>query len=663
MSNSWSPGPGGQMRIADAGTLDLAGNASVGPTIFIPSGMGKLERAISVNGGVLNGTADDSAPLINAFNSLTARQHFELWMPPVAAIKCNSGMVLDISNKYIHFNGAILDFSGMTSGTAITLTQTDRSIIGGTNSFGNVMHGIDKIHMKGPGRASAVDGLLFTGGTDVSVGGPVYGSARSTLARSIVYGFRKGITWHHRAYLCKVEYTEIGSNRLGIHLKGGGIDAYENMGIFNSVIGNNNVNIYIEDGQMYLIGTSIDYAENVQVAVRAGLASFTDCHLEFRIQNVNYGLVGGIYSTPSPLCAIDLQPGGSGVSTIATDLDLNSTTPSTGDWGAFAFKGGMFAVTGASGAGGVLRTYVNMPTNGNASFMGRHLVNFTKDTIPTSGYVAAKLTAYNLTDNQTNNYNGNLIWEPALWLGNDVPHIAYEAPAHVAVNPGIGLSLSPAHNEMISFGFNQTSGAGFEGTVMTEDLFLLADTAPITSRLSGAAGSASFDTAEGVLSTSRSLRFTKTGAVGDALKFGIRIPMRHLNGRPTFRGYVKKNAANAPALGSIVVDIGYCKLKEITMANGDTRYDMIGGFKFGGVATSASGTNTKNNSAFKFSFMSMYVAVDTASTTLNAWTPFQINSNADAFVPHFCSDIVIIFDLTAMGPGAVDFDALDTQWF
>ena len=655
-------GPAGVDGVSGIGSLDADNNATLGPLIFVPSGIGMFEKLLSVNGAVFNGTTNDRDSIQAALDSVTELRHTELKLPPKTKAKLNSGIVIDIANKLIDGSGVIFDFSGMTSGVAVTVTQLSPSLVGtGAQSYGHEMSGISRLHMSYGNALGAVDGILFTGSNLNGVGDPAYGSARSILHRCIVHGFRKGVTFHHRAYLVTISYCEIASNRLGIHLKAGGVDAYENIAIHRGVIGNNHTNIYVEDGQLYLNGTSVDYGWGMQLAVRSGLLSMTDCHLEHSVRNAGYGTITGIYSTQSPLCAIDLQPGAAGISSLATDLDLQYTTAAaSSDWAAIVFKGGMWAVTPPQSAGNPLKTLVNIGTGGNASFKGRHLVNWTKDSVPTSGYIAARLTAYNAADNQSTVYNGNMEWEPAIWLGNDVTHVAYENPSHVTTNPGIGLSVSPAHNEFISFGFNLTSTAGFEGSFL-EDMFLIADTATITSRLTGAAGSATIDSAEGAAGTSKSLRFTKTGAAGDAFKYALRVPMRFNNGRPTLRGYMKKNATNAPTAGSMVVDVGYCKLKPVVLTN-DVSYAMVGGFKHGSVATAASGTNTKNDSALKFSGQSMYVPVDSGSTLLNAWTPFQINGNADTFVPHYASDIVIIFDLTNMGPGAVNFDLLDLQW-
>jgi len=656
-------GDTGAAGAAGVGSLDAGNNASLGPMIFIPSGIGMFEKLLSVNGAVFNGTTNDRDAIQASLDNVTVLRHAELKLPPQTKAKLNSGITIDIANKFIDGSGVIFDFTGMSSGVAVTITQLSPSLIGtGNQSYGNVMNGISRLHLEGGNAYGAVDGVLFTGSNLSGPTDPAYGSARSILHRCIVHGFRKGVTFHHRAYLATLSYCEIGSNRLGIHLKAGGVDAYENIAIRRGVIGNNHTNIYVEDGQLFINGASIDYGWGMQLAIRSGLLCLTDCHFEHTIRNGGFGTVTGIYATQSPLCAIDLQPGASGVSSLATDLDLQYTTgSSSSDWAALSVKGGMWAVMPPQSAGTPLKTLINLGTNGNASFTGRHLVNWSKDSVPTSGYIAAKLTAYNLVDNQTNVYNGNMHWEPAIWLGYDVPHVDYENPGHITTNPGIGLSVSPAHNEMISFGFNLTTNAGFEGTALIEDIFLMADTATITSRTSGAAGSVAIDSTDGAGGTTKSLKFTKTGAVGDALKFGIKVPMRYTHSRPVFRGYMRKNASSPPTAGSVNLDISYCKAKVIPLTN-DSRYDMIGGVKFGSTATSGSSTSTKNNAMFKFSGLSMYVDVSSSNTVLNSWTPFQMNSNPDSFIPKHFTDIILVFDLTNMGPGSINYDLFDLQW-
>ena len=659
------PRPPGADNIAR--TSDAAGAVNLAPYIFIPKGLGRFEKALSVAGAVFNGVADDAAAMQTALDTFTERRHQCLHMPPdVPVIKLNSGITINTANKQINGHGTKIDFSGMTSGAAVTLTQTSQSVAGtGNQTYGNIMSGLEFFHFKGPGSGTQVDGVLFTGGTALSPD-PVWGSARTVLSRSNVEGFRKGITWHHRSYLTTVMHCEIMNNRLGLHLKGGGVDAYENQRVIGGVIGNNDHHIYVEDGQLYIVGTSVDYGGSVQWAVRVGLLSFTDVHWEYPVQGGGYGFSGGIYSGPSPLCAGDMAPGLSGVSTLASDMGFNSTTAAAADYAAFVMRGGLWAsMPGTTGR--TLVTHINTRQGATVSFGGRIKTMF-NGTVPSSGYLAHGLSTWD-TPVAPGSYTGNVEWEPSIWAGDDVPHTSFENPAYITTNPNVGLSISPMHNEMVSYGVSITANPGFEGGSMLEDLFIMADTATITSRLTGTNGSAAHDGTEGALSGTKCLKFTKVGAAGTTLKFGIKVPLRFKNSRPTFRGYMRKDGTSPPTTGSMNVNIVVGKLTPIPTGTAFSalvnRYGWVDSYSTipGSAASSGSPTNAKNNSAFKFGNNSMYVPTDSGTTANDTWVPFQLGGNADVPLPGWATDMVIEFDLTAMGPGVYKFDCLDLQWF
>ncbi|HET8685108.1 MAG TPA: hypothetical protein VFM18_00425, partial [Methanosarcina sp.] len=298
---------------------DVRNNTTLSPTIFIPSGTGKFEKALSVAGAVLDGVTDDSTAFQTALDAMPTGRISEYQLPPdISSIKFNSGITIYANKHALMARGTVFDFSGMTSGTAITIDGGDNN-----NTYGQCMAELVRAHIVGPGRTSSVDGIKFTGSGTSS---PNQGSARFSLRNCRVRNFRKGVTWFNRSYGTTLFNCEVHSNGVGYHVRGGAYDAYENQGVVRGGVFNNDINIYMEDGMLTLFGTSVDYAEYLQIAGRVGTLTLNDCHVEYAIRNGNYGGVGGIYSTNAPLAAFDLAP--ALTSALRTDLDLNSTTQS-----------------------------------------------------------------------------------------------------------------------------------------------------------------------------------------------------------------------------------------------------------------------------------------------------------------------------------------------
>ena len=132
---------------------------------------------------------------------------------------------------------------------------------------------------------------------------------------------------------------------------------------------------------------------------------------------------------------------------------------------------------------------------------------------------------------------------------------------------------------------------------------------------------------------------------------------------------MRKDGTSPPTTGSMNVNIVVGKLTPIPTGTAFSslvnRYGWVDSYSLvlGSAATSGSSTSAKNNSAFKFGNNSMYVPTDSGTTANNAWVPFQFGGNPDVALPGWATDMVIEFDLTAMGPGVYKFDCLDLQWF
>lgn len=608
-----------------------------------------------------DGITDDSVALQAAIDaSMIAGSRVELKLPTGKTYKLNSGLTLDIGRLHLDCSNSKLDFSSMSSGTAITLTGTAYD-----KTYGQVMGGISHAHIKGPYPTNVVNGVLFTGDTTPSPANP-FGSARSVMSRCVVEGFQFGVIFWHRAYLTTLEHCEIYRNRVGVYSKGAGVDAYENVSILRGAVYNNDLNIYVEEGHVICNGTSIDYANVVQMAIHNGSLLLNECHVEYTISKATYGQSNGaIYSGNAPLCAIDLMPGNP--TTINSGIGLTYTTPSSSPNSAyFRMSGGLWVVTAPQ---------VSTPNSGLVSHL--HMFDQSvaqvdkkvrmhhQNNVPTSGYMFCKLSAWNTPDPV--NTAGTFDFEPAMW-NDDITHIAQQGAsgAYMTTNPQVGYSVSPLHNLAGSFGANYSALGGFEGANMMEDICILADTAAITDRQTGTNGSFVRSGTDGSFAGgSGALKITKVGAAGTAFKIGILFPRTlYSQRRPIMRMALKLPASGGPASGNFNVNMKGIKPEYVTVGalGGETIFRPVHGAENipGGAATSGSGVAAFNPSVYKSTGGSAYC--DVAGMTAGTWYPLQIAGNIDRHMPAWMSHVMLEIDMTNMGAGIIILDGLDVQW-
>lgn len=640
--------------------LDAGDNASIGLTIFVPSGAFGFEKTLSQNGAVMNGVADDAAALQAALDALPATKFNDVRIPErVSAVKLNSGITVDVTRTYLRGMGATFNFSGMTTGQAVTITGS-----GTNNTYGQGMGGMEHIFFNGPGRYSAVDGLLFTG-SGVAV--PNTGSARCLINSCWVRNWRKATTYFNRSYLTTMFSCEVGSSLIGVYSAANAYDAYENAAFVRGVVGNNDVNVYLEDGLLTMFGTSLDYAEWVQIAIRSGSLQLSQLFMEYAVRNGNYGTIGGIYSGNAPLCAIDLQPGTT--SAIRNDIGLQTTSPSAGsNWTSLRINGGQWVVKDPRGGTSANNTLICHVNQGGGYFgtAGRPHYDF-NGWGTQSGYIVHNLATYNTTGN----YSGACDWDPGFFNGtSDVPNqIVDNVTAYLPNNTTQGLSISPAHNMLGSYGISGTAGIySFENDGdFSENVTIVEDSDGTTTailpanRVNGIAGSVGASATFAHTGT-RSLKLTKTGAAGQPFKVAIDVPLipgaAH---RPVFRGVAARPATGGPTAGSININLAFIRDDMARISDAGAVFTMSSNAYLvtGGVATSASSVALHSASVYKATSGSLFA--DVTTLTAGSWFAFQMNSQPDIFRPTWAKTLRIEIDLKNMGPGEVNFDSFDLQ--
>jgi hypothetical protein len=544
----------------------------------------------------------------------------------------------------------------MSSGTAITLTGTAYD-----KTFGGVMGGLAHLHIVGPAITSNVDGILFTGDNTASPSNP-FGSARSVLSNCAIEKFKFGVTFYNRAYLATLQNCEVFRCRVGIYSKAGAVDAYENVGIQRGAIYNNQMNIYVEDGHVFLQGTSVDYATVVQMAVKFGTLYLRDCHVEYAISETTYGGAGGIYTGNAPLTAIDLYP--AGISTLDATIGLTSTSPTTSTNGTtFKMDGGFWAVTAPRHTSNGLVAHISIVDN-QVCYLTGNIKMYHQVNVPTSGYMACKFTAYNTVD--IANFAGVVEFTPTHWGIDEIPHIAHRggSGAYMTTNPLVGYSISPAHN--LSGWFNLSSGS-FEAANLLEDCCITGDTAAITDRQTGTNGSFVRSSADGSFSGGTgSFKMTKVGAAGTTFKVAFLYPRlnNYTQRRPVVRMAMSKPSSGGATTGSFNINVKFIKPEYLTVGalGSESIFRPVQGTEVhpGGVATGASGTSAQNPTVYRSTGGSAYC--DVTGLTAGTWYPVQIAENVDRSLPAWATHVMLEFDLTNLGAGTLLMDGLDIQW-
>lgn len=255
-----------ETNLLTGGTALLAGGGKSGISSFI-----EIQA---------DGVADDAAAFQAAINtaSETGRKDFKL--PQGCTVKLNSGITFRAGAVSLDLNGSILDFSGMTSGVAITINPP----LDPYGEYANIRDVLCNGYIKGPTNdATTVDGIKIdrvTAGTGVLTGM----SFRNILTK----GFRDGIFYDRGAYINHLYNVSIvGAKRYGLNYPGSQY-AGENLSMFGGRIsdcantGLTGTGIFMGAGganQLHLFGTSLDY-NDINAVMQSGRLKIFGGNLE-----------------------------------------------------------------------------------------------------------------------------------------------------------------------------------------------------------------------------------------------------------------------------------------------------------------------------------------------------------------------------------------------
>lgn len=139
-----------QTAVADV-ILATAGYTPAGTGAVARSVSSKLGEIVSVKdfGAAGDGATDDTAAIQAAHDAAAALGNAYLWLSPASTYKCASGLSIDTNKVGIIGNGTVLSFATMTTGDAITITQSNAD--GNVRNYVNHVHPIEGIVFVGPG--------------------------------------------------------------------------------------------------------------------------------------------------------------------------------------------------------------------------------------------------------------------------------------------------------------------------------------------------------------------------------------------------------------------------------------------------------------------------------------------------------------------------------
>jgi len=227
-----------------------------------------VKAPIYAGGAVGDGVADDTAAIRAAYNAAMTVGKSAIFFPP-GAYKITSPLTIRGDRVLLYGYRSKLDFSSLTSGTAITITAA------GTGSpyyqLGALMEGLEIV---GPGAGSKVNGILFDTAAEA-------GPSHFTFRDVNLHDFAVGHTYSRFSYSIDWFGSDIWNTATAINMPGPqnterisymGGDIYNNGLVVNNAASPN--------GDIYFTNVSVDYNSRL-ATINGGQVFFLNSHAEF----------------------------------------------------------------------------------------------------------------------------------------------------------------------------------------------------------------------------------------------------------------------------------------------------------------------------------------------------------------------------------------------
>jgi hypothetical protein len=464
-------------------------------------------------GAVGDGIANDAAA-IQAAIDVGGMIYF-----PQGTYKCNSGLTVDPTKVALQGNGSTLNFSAMTSGTAIAFGAT-----GSSEMFDHTRWSVSGLRLIGPSSSSTVDGVKLESVADKST--------RVAFYNVEIKDFRTGIYALNRSYLCQFYSCKISFCDTGFWMPAALNDAGENISFYGCTFANGDmlcVKMENGAGDLRFVGCSFDYTGDGLFLVNNGRVWCHSCHFEFLTTQMDViPLRVAQNSSDQGILCID------GATFIVQRTEANctiaaSTNEVSVNGGQPFANGDQVTFSGLTGGGGGLSNgtvyfVINAQTNifQLSLSSGGSAIDITSDT---SGVVTHYPdSTFSFVDVEN---DGHVVIENLFTSGTNLPAQVFKTGAGKIEMRGTKTFTN-------SFGPNRLSGeatenmlvdGGFEETSIKDLAWITEDTGTVSNRHIGKNIVLQTSTAES-RSGSRSLEMEKTsfGSGADA-SFIIAAPV------------------------------------------------------------------------------------------------------------------------------------------
>lgn len=405
---------------------DLAASGGSNLVGFIQSGSGatartvqsKLRDAISVKdfGAVGDGTTDDTAAFQAALVYGTSA-FADVIIPDAKTYKLTAGITVDLAKTALIGNGAVLDFTTLTSGKAITFSASEgypALAIGARESGGFVVKG---------GNYAAATGIYIAGSISAQF-------TRQVLLKNIsVYRFGKNYEYGNYVYRIKFEHCSSSeANTYHVYSPAGLLNFGEVMVWSNCLFENGtNSSLYLRDGQFFFencsfLNCTIDTAADNHTILFGG-----------NIEAPGYTGTGYRYVTLSDYAYVELKGTQITIADPGTTLTQAQFYCAVSEGGGLVFDGCRIPMSSYQSpqTSDSVKTFV--AGNGRVQLKGAHLYNSfgTRDFFP----IAKSCNVIYNGDAETGNTNG---WVTAAIAGSG----ALTASAGAKKNGTYGFQIS-----------------------------------------------------------------------------------------------------------------------------------------------------------------------------------------------------------------------------
>jgi len=531
----------------------------------------KSEKVLSKNGFVGSGTVDDSAALQAAIDEITSlKKRCGLVMPADGlVVRIDSGIVFDAST------GALFDFRGATFDASNMVSGTAWRV------------SADKDNTIVPENISYGNSLFNL--TNFKLKGPGYASSVKGLQFHQPNGAgtqkpgpaRSGARdFYIRDFAVGTEHY---SHSYGEVLKHGEISNCSNGIVYRNNPGDSGERTTYDDVMVYNCTRGVIIGEGATAGGNVGT------WFKFRGGSIDYNQVQVLVAN------------GAKVELVGTHVE--------GEAAAAYYPGTTPFI--ASGDGSVIRMIGGELVYGTTA--GRTINYFVDNSIPV-GSGGVYFDGTDLYRGYTN--TGYFATGAGETLLNGITSISTN---------DLPLLISAAQSEMVD--------GGFENGSVLDLIQITADTAAITSRLTGTnltiVSSASISPYHG---GSRALRCNKVGAGGTSARFVMLVPVRDQHKRGSFRGYFRKTVAGTATIQPIYATT-------LPGANAGVTAIAIQN----AAETAISFTDTSGN------------WVEIKSNALNRKTPLQAGLKGATYYG-------LLINLDAMAAHNFDVDDLDIQF-